>query len=102
MRDVCKFHAGGNQKDLRYYTPRFNRKEKNNSFKCGKKKFYNHLTAEKKEMLCPYFPVMLWFSNAFPLISKQNSFEAVKKEDCSAHPCAAADAPQLSQGFGNY
>lgn len=102
MQDVCKFHAGENQKDLRYYTHRFNKKEKNNSCKCGKKKkFYNHLTAVKKEV-CPYFPVMLWFSNGFPLISKQNSVEVVKKEDCSAHPCASADAPQLLQGFGSY
>lgn len=68
MQDVCKFDAGGNQNDMKCYTPRFNRKEKNNSWKCGKK-FYNHLTAEKKDVLYPYFSVMLWFSNGFPLIS---------------------------------
>lgn len=65
------------------------------------KKISNYLTAKEKEVLYPYFPVMLWFSNGFPLTSKENSFEVVKKEDCSAHPCAVADASQLTQGFGS-
>lgn len=98
MQDVCKFHAGGNQNYLKYHTPRFNKKEKNNNCKC-EKKFYNCLTAEKKRSLYPYFPVMLWFSNGFPLNFQIKLFWGCKEGGFLYSSLCCCKCPTVITGF---